>query len=188
MRNSLGGSTIFETTPVEKYLFSNTRTAWVWLLARLYLGWAWLTAGVGKFNNPAWIGEDTGKSISGFVKGALVKTTGEHPDVQGWYAAFLEKIVLPNASFWSYLIVYGEILVGIALLLGLFTGVAAFFGAFMNFSFLFAGAVSTNPLMVLVSLFLILAWKVAGYWGVDYWLLPNLGTPWRPGKVFHEGK
>ena len=175
---------IFETTPAEKYLFSNTRTAWLWLIARLYLGYEWLMAGIGKFESAAWTGEGAGGAITGFVQRALTKVGGEHPDVQGWYAAFLEKVVLPNASFWSYLIVYGEILVGIALLLGLFTGIAAFFGAFMNFSFLFAGTVSTNPLMVLISLFLILAWKVAGYWGLDRWLLPMLGTPWRPGRIF----
>lgn len=169
---------------MEKYLFSNTGTAWLWLVARVYLGWAWLMAGVEKFGSPAWIGDNAGAAVSGFVKGALTKTTGEHPDVHGWYAAFLEKMVLPNAGFWSYLIVYGEILVGIALLIGLFTGIAAFFGAFMNFSFLFAGTVSVNPLMVLISVFLILAWKVAGYWGVDKWVLPLLGTPWRPGRVF----
>jgi thiosulfate dehydrogenase [quinone] large subunit len=176
---------IFETTPVEKYLFSNTRTAWLWLIARLYLGYEWLMAGAGKFSSPAWIGEDAGAAVAGFVKGALAKTTGAHPDVQGWYATFLEKLVLPNASFWSHLIVYGEILVGVALIVGIFTGIAAFFGAFMNFSFLFAGTVSTNPLMVLIALLLILAWKVAGYWGFDYWALPVLGTPWRPGRVFH---
>lgn len=31
---------------------------------------------------------------------------------------------------------------------------------------------------------LILAWKVAGYYGLDRWLLPRLGTPWRPGALF----
>ncbi|MBI2247683.1 MAG: DoxX family protein, partial [Armatimonadetes bacterium] len=31
---------------------------------------------------------------------------------------------------------------------------------------------------------LILAWKVAGYYGVDAYLLPALGTPWKPGKAF----
>jgi thiosulfate dehydrogenase [quinone] large subunit len=31
---------------------------------------------------------------------------------------------------------------------------------------------------------LMLAWKVAGYYGVDRYLLPRLGTPWRPGVAF----
>jgi thiosulfate dehydrogenase [quinone] large subunit len=25
---------------------------------------------------------------------------------------------------------------------------------------------------------LVLSWKIAGYYGLDHWLLPLLGTPW----------
>jgi thiosulfate dehydrogenase [quinone] large subunit len=35
---------------------------------------------------------------------------------------------------------------------------------------------------------LILAWRNAGYYGVDRYLLPALGTPWQPGKVFRHEK
>lgn len=174
----------FGTSPIENYLFASTKIAWLWLCARLYIGWAWLSAGMGKFGEAAWTGDNAGAAITGFVQRALTKTTGEHPDVTGWYAAFLEHVVLPNSTFWSYLIVYGEILVGVALILGIFTGLAAFFGAVMNFSFLFAGTVSSNPVMVLITVFIILAWKVAGYWGLDRFVLPMLGTPWRPGRLF----
>jgi hypothetical protein len=31
------------------------------------------------------------------------------------------------------------------------------------------------------------AWKVAGYYGLDRYLLPMLGTPWRPGSLAHRG-
>lgn len=31
---------------------------------------------------------------------------------------------------------------------------------------------------ILISMLLILAWKVAGWYGLDRWLLPRLGTPW----------
>jgi thiosulfate dehydrogenase [quinone] large subunit len=27
-----------------------------------------------------------------------------------------------------------------------------------------------------------LAWRVAGYYGIDRYLLPKLGTPWRTGS------
>ena len=74
-----------------------------------------------RLNNPAWFGPTAGGAITGFVKGALAKTAGDHPDVQAWYAAFLQNVVLPNAQFWSYLVTIGEILVGIALILGIFT-------------------------------------------------------------------
>jgi thiosulfate dehydrogenase [quinone] large subunit len=67
--------------------------------------------------------------------------------------------------------------------LGLLTGVAAFFGVTMNMSFLLAGSASTNPIMAMLALLVILAWKVAGYYGLDRWVLPILGTPWKPGKA-----
>ncbi len=79
------------------------------------------------------------------------------------------------------MVAWGELLVGIALILGAFTGIAAFFGAFMNMNFLLAGAVSTNPILLLGQLFLILAWRVAGWLGLDRYLLPKLKTPWFRG-------
>ena len=172
--------------PVARALFGDVRWAWIWLLLRLYVGWEWLVAGWGKLNNPAWTGDAAGTAISGFVNGALAKTEGAHPDVQGWYAAFLQTFVLPYATLWSYLITWGEILVGIALIVGIFTGIAAFFGSFMNINYLLAGTVSTNPVLFVIATWLVLAWKTAGWWGLDRWVLPALGTPWRPGFVVHE--
>jgi thiosulfate dehydrogenase [quinone] large subunit len=116
----------------------------------------------------------------------LSETGGAHPTVQSWYASFLSSVVLPNVHAWSYLISWGEFLVGLALILGIFTGIAAFFGSFMNMNYLLAGAVSTNPILLIIAVFLILAWKTAGWWGLDRWVLSELGTPWSPGLIFHE--
>ena len=49
----------------------------------------------------------------------------------------------------------------------------------MNWSFLMAGTISTNPLLFAVTGLLILAWKTAGYYGLDRYLLPRVGTPWQ---------
>lgn len=35
-----------------------------------------------------------------------------------------------------------------------------------------------------VPAWLVLAWKTAGWIGLDRWLLAALGTPWRPGRPF----
>ena len=48
----------------------------------------------------------------------------------------------------------------------------------MNMSYLLAGSTSVNPIMFAFTIGLILAWKVAGYYGVDRYLLPRLGVPW----------
>ncbi len=176
----------FDDPPVAKALFGDVRWAWVWLILRLYVGWEWLQAGLNKLGASAWTGENAGAAVTGFVNGALEKTGGAHPDVQSWYAAFLRNIVLPNAAVWSQLVTWGEILVGVALIVGIFTGIAAFFGSFMNMNYLLSGTVSTNPVMLLIGFLLVLAWKTAGWWGLDRWVLPALGTPWSPGLVFEE--
>jgi thiosulfate dehydrogenase [quinone] large subunit len=179
---------IIEDSPIARALFSDVRWAWIWLILRLYVGWEWLKAGWGKLNNPAWIGSKAGTALTGFVSGSLQQTGGAHPNVQGWYAWFLQHLVQPYTVFWSYLVTFGELLVGIALILGIFTGIAAFFGSFMNMNYLLAGSVSVNPVLLMLATILVLAWKTAGWWGLDRWVLPALGTPWRPGYIFHEGE
>ena len=55
----------------------------------------------------------------------------------------------------------------------------------MYFNFMLAGSASTNPLLFVTAVGLILAWKVSGYFGADYFLLRFIGTPWRgkPGSA-----
>jgi thiosulfate dehydrogenase [quinone] large subunit len=176
-------STEIPEPPVARFLFADTRLAWFWLIIRVYCGWQWLEAGWGKVQNPAWFGPSAGSALTGFINGALAKTGGDHPDVGQWYGVFLQSFVLPYATFWSNLVAVGELLVGIGLIVGALTGVAAFFGTLMNVNYLFAGTVSTNPLLFVLGTWLVLAWRVAGWYGVDRWLLPLFGTPWWPGRM-----
>nr|WP_228282207.1 DoxX family protein [Rubrobacter tropicus] len=169
---------------ITRFLFADTRMAPVWLIARVYLGALWLLAGWGKVTEGGWIGEGAGGAVQGFAQGAIAQTTGEHPQVTQWYAGFLEGVVMPNAALFSYLVVFGEIAVGLGLIFGLFTGIAAFFGGFMNASFIFAGTAGANPLMFILAIGLMLSWRVAGYWGLDRWALPFLGVPGAPGRAF----
>lgn len=88
-------------------------------------------------------------------------------------------------TWFAKLIVPGEMAVRLGLILGVFTGIAAFFAALMNWNFLMLGIVSVNPVFLPIGAGIMLAWKTAGYYGLDRWLLPALGTPWQPGEVFH---
>ncbi len=172
---------------LSRFVFSDTRFAWAWLVVRLYVGWQWLTAGWEKMISPAWVGAQAGSAIQGFLAGALQKAGGAHPAVSDWYAYFINNVALAHPVFFSYLVSYGEVAVGLGLILGAFTGIAAFFGVLMNFNYLFAGTVSINPLLLLIQLFLILAWRTAGWWGLDRILLPRLGVPWQRGNIFQGG-
>lgn len=177
--------------PLARLLFADTRVSWLWLLLRMYLGYMWLSAGLAKltgysftFNafgvrvhDEAWIfNAHSGAALHHFVQGALQKAGGEHPSVQDWYAAFLREVVLPNTGAFSYLVTFGEVLVGLGLIFGVLTGCAALAGLFMNLNYLFAGTISINPNLALCALFLVLAWRVAGYIGCDRYILPLLST------------
>ena len=177
---------IITDPPVAQTLFGDRRLAWLWLIVRLYVGYEWLLAGWDKIINPAWVGAKAGTALSGFLNHSISLTGGDHPVVQAWYAAFLKSAILPAVGFWSYVVAFGEVLVGIGLILGVFTGIAALFGFFMNMNYLLAGSVSTNPILLFLSIFLVLAWKTAGWWGLDRWVLVDLGTPWSPGSAFQN--
>jgi thiosulfate dehydrogenase [quinone] large subunit len=187
---TMTGSTVvrLDDPPAAQLLFGDVRLSWLWLVLRVYIGYQWLVAGYDKIINPAWVGSQAGTALGGFLKGALAKTTGTNPAVQSWYATFLKDVVMPNAVIFSYVVAIGELLVGIALILGIFTGIAAFFGGFMNFNYLMAGTVSTNPFLFVIATWLVLAWKTAGWIGLDHWIMPILGTPWSPGRIFKEDK
>jgi thiosulfate dehydrogenase [quinone] large subunit len=170
-----------EGPDLVRSLLRDVQWGWVWLPLRLYAGWMWLGAGRGKVGSPAWTGGDAGASLTAFAHAAVQKAGGAHPAVQNWYASYLQNLVLPHAAFWSQLVAWGELAVGIGLIIGAFTGLAAFFGGVMNVNYLLAGSTSTNPNLLVAALVLMLAWRTAGAWGLDRWLLPALGTPWRPG-------
>jgi thiosulfate dehydrogenase [quinone] large subunit len=171
---------IIKDSPLATFLFDNEKMAFFWLVVRIYVGWQWLSAGWEKLHTSIWSGPDAGGALSGFINGALSKTAGAHPDVQGWYAYFLQHIVLPHANLWSHMVTYGEVIIGVALIIGAFTGIAAFVGLFMNLNYLLAGTVSINPILFVFSIGLIMAWRISGYIGVDRFLLPFFGTPWEP--------
>lgn len=155
----------------SKDFFNNSKLTWLWLLVRLYVGYEWLIAGWGKVASPAWVGSDAGSAINNFVRSAIAKSNGAHPAVQSWYARFLDNLVLPNSTLFSYIITFGELLVGIALILGLFTAVAAFFGATMNLNFMLAGTTSINPILFTLAILVILARKPASKIGLDFYVL-----------------
>ena len=171
------GQILIPDPPIAFTLFQSTKFAWLWLILRVYLGYSWLTSGWGKITNPAWA---TGGPLRGFWENAVeVPETGRPAIAFDWYRSFIQ-FMLDNQwyEWFAELVMYGELLVGIALILGAFTGIAAFAGSFMNWNFIMAGAASTNGLMLTLAILLILAWKVAGWYGLDRWLLTLLGTPW----------
>lgn len=178
---------VYEDPPIAKVLFSSTRLAWLWAVVRVWIGWQWIEASLHKIGVEAWTGN--GMALKGFWERAIQVPAppARAPIAFDWYRSFIQYLLDTQSYTWfAKLVAYGEFAIGAALIIGAFVGIAAFFGALMNWNFMMAGTASTNPLLFAVAVLLILSWKVAGYYGLDRFLLPVLGTPWKPGKAFNE--
>lgn len=178
----LGGG---EVTPgqvedplIWRLLMGNVFVALFWLPIRFFVGREWLTAGLHKVTDPAWM--DGGASLQGYWERAVALPEGGRPPITyDWFRQFIQYMLDNGWYTWfAKLVAVGEVLIGLGLIVGALVGIAAFFGTLMNFSFMLAGTTSTNPVLFGLAVFLVLAWKVAGYWGLDRYLLPVLGTPW----------
>ena len=180
-----GDDVSFTEAPFVNFLFNNSRSAPLWLGVRLYLGFQWLSSGTDKLRNDAWT--ENGEALRGYWERAVFVPTPEQAaegarapiTYEGW-RRFIEYMLENEWYTWfAWLVMIGETLVGLGLIFGALTGIAAFFGATLNISFLLSGTVSSNPVMLMLAIFVVLAWRVAGFIGLDRWLLPALGTPWQ---------
>jgi thiosulfate dehydrogenase [quinone] large subunit len=170
-------TTYYPEPTISKFLFASKYMAPFWTVVRIYLGWQWLNSGWHKVTDPRWVGAEAGTAVSGFLNRAISLSTGDAPTVSGWYAWIVEHVFLPAAPVMSYMVAFGETLVGIALIVGFLTGLVAFLGGLMNVAFMLAGTLSSNPIMFILATWIVLAWRIAGYYGLDYWVLPFLGAP-----------
>ena len=132
------GATVVEVEgpAFTRYLFSNTRAGLLWLPIRLFVGFSFLEAGLhklfpaGKAIGAGWL--DGGASLLGYWKSAVAipEPPGRAAITFEWYRDFLNFLIDNDAQTWfAYLIVFGEIAVGLGLIFGVLTGFAAFFGA-----------------------------------------------------------
>jgi thiosulfate dehydrogenase [quinone] large subunit len=166
-----------------RLLLGNVFFALFWLPVRFFVGRDWLSAGWHKVVDPEWT--QSGVALQSYwERAAAIPESGRPPITYDWFRQFLQYMLDNGWYTWfAKLIAWGEVLVGLGLLVGALVGIAAFFGTVMNFSFMLAGSASSNPVLFGLAVFLVLAWKVAGFWGLDRWLLPMLGTPWQRGAL-----
>jgi thiosulfate dehydrogenase (quinone) large subunit len=159
---------------VTDWLYRSSAASIIWLAVRLWLGYSWMNAGYQKIwgseKSAFWFG--SGAGVKGFATaGVAGSTAGKGGASYGWWAGFLHNFVIPNASWIAKLVALGELMIGIALILGLFTGLAALAGLVLNLTYMFSGSAGVNPMYAIASVGLILAWRNAGWLGADRFAL-----------------
>jgi thiosulfate dehydrogenase [quinone] large subunit len=99
--------------------FTRKKASHLWpvTLLRVYTGVFFLFHGFGKVSK-----SNFADGVAGFVNGNL-------DNCFGFIRPFLESVVLPNASVFAFLVSWGELLIGAALILGLATRYASIAGA-----------------------------------------------------------
>lgn len=131
---------------------------WPIAILRIYTGVYFLIHSWGKI--------ERGGSFADGMEGFLNGQTGTF----GFYQGFVESVVLPNKALFGFLVAWGELAVGVALILGLATRYAAVAGAIMVVNFWFAKGHDffagqnhdTVWMMILLALALIPAGRVFG--------------------------
>ncbi len=96
---------------------------WPITMLRVYTGVFFLYYGFGKIRNP-----DFADGLAGFVTSKLESSVG-------FIRPFLESVVLPNKGLFAFLVSWGELAIGIALIVGLATRWASIAGAIMVAAF-----------------------------------------------------
>lgn len=96
----------------------------------------------------------------------------------GWYKEFLEGTVLSNAKLWATLQAYAEAAVGVGLVLGLLTGLAALLGLVLTLNYGLAtqwmsfGQQGFHVLLT-TSMLIFLATRAGRAWGFDRLILAS---------------
>jgi thiosulfate dehydrogenase [quinone] large subunit len=151
------------------------------------LGYWWLNAGYQKIwgSEKAAFWFEGGAGVKGFATAGVVgSSTGKGGASYGWWAAFLHNFVIPNASWIAKVIAISELAIGIALILGLLTGLAALGALLLNLIYMFTGSAGVNPAYATMAVFLMLAWRNAGLFGLDRFALSGA---WRRNQLNRVG-
>jgi thiosulfate dehydrogenase [quinone] large subunit len=171
---------------VIRFLFNDPRMAWLWLIIRVLAGIKWLQlAWEPKLMNASWM---DGSIVKGFWEFSLAIPEGraDNQIIYGWYEDFI-RFLLNNDLYKieAPLQAVAETAIGVAFILGAFTGLFALLACFLHWNYIMIGSAGNNGLLFPAAVLLVAAWKIAGYYGLDYFLMRRVGALWTPRTIDH---
>ena len=147
--------------PGWESLKSSKLAALAWTAMRVWLGVMWIQAGSAKI----W-----GAEAAGFLhnNGAGVAGFAAHgTPAYSWWGSFLHGFVVPNAGALGVLIAVAELSIGVALVAGLFTRVAALGSLALLFTYVMSGTASVCAFYALFAIVILVMWRTSSWIGAD---------------------
>jgi thiosulfate dehydrogenase [quinone] large subunit len=123
------------------------------LIMRVLFGIGWLLAGYTKINQKLWF-KEPGLFIREYLLGSL-----QSPNVPAFYKLFIENIALEYVLFLNYIIPIAQIIVGIFLIIGLFTIPSILVCLFMHINFILSGNMNLISLILYTNAFSLIIYK-----------------------------
>lgn len=157
----IGGPATRTNLPVWEGLKASKLTALAWTAMRVWLGVMWIQAGYAKI----W-----GAEAAGFLhgNGAGVAGFAAHgTPAYSWWGSFLHGFVVPNAGAIGILVAVSEFAIGIALVAGLFTRVAALGSLALLFTYVMSGTASVCAFYAAIAIVILVMWRTSSWIGAD---------------------
>lgn len=144
---------------------------WPIALLRIYLGYFFINAGIDKIHN--------GFLSQPVLQGILQKWIELGIQHQS-YVHFLQDWVSPHWRLFSYLVIFGEVFVGMSFILGFMVRPAALVAIFLNINFLLASGAPgliVNKVFIAANLTLYLV-SAGRCVGLDYYFYKRVRGIW----------
>ena len=165
----LGSPSDRRTSAVLQWMGRSRFMAVGWTAMRIWLGIMWIQAGVAKLwgaENPAFL-HNHGAGVAGFAAHGVA--------AYSWWGSFLHSFVVPNSGWIGVLVALAEFSVGIGLVLGLFTRVAALASLALLFTYVMSGTASVCAFYALFAIVLLATWRASSWLGIDGLLAARRG-------------
>jgi len=132
-----------------------------WLAMRVWLGIMWIQAGWAKLFGAenAFFLHNNGAGVAGFA--------AHGTPAYSWWGSFLHGFVVPNAGWIGVLIAVAEFAIGVALVAGLFTRIAALGSLALLFTYVMSGTASVCAWYALFAIVVLVMWRTSSWIGVD---------------------
>lgn len=159
-------------------------------IVRIGLGFYWLFEGIFKLtSNTTYSAKNT---IQDAINNGVQHTGSVHGQVYPLWTDFLKFITNngENTGWISFIVIYGSILIGILLILGLLTIPTTLVSLIVSFIMMISNVVSYNPIIFLLSFIVLISGFNATKLGIDRWLTPwfRLHLPFLRSNAAHEAQ